>query len=71
MRLFLRGVVPLMGQFIGGDRAAYTYLPRSVDGFLSADALARAFEEVGLQDVGYKRMGLGAVAIHWGTKLDQ
>ena len=66
-RLFFYHGVPLMGQLIGGDRAAYTYLPRSVDRFLSVDALARLFEEVGLRDVGYRRMGLGAVAVHWGS----
>ena len=71
MRLFLHRVVPLMGQLVGGDRAAYTYLPRSVDGFLSAEALAQVFEDAGLQEVGYRRMGLGAVAVHWGTKPDK
>ena len=67
-RLFFHHVVPLMGQLIARDRAAYTYLPRSVDEFLSVDALARHFEEIGLDDVGYLRMGLGAVVVHWGTK---
>ena len=66
-RLFFHSMVPLMGQLIGGDREAYTYLPRSVDGFLSVDALARLFEDVGLEDVGYRRLGFGAVAVHWGT----
>ena len=68
IRLFLRYLVPLMGQLVAGDRAAYTYLPRSVDRFLTADALAGLFGEVGLVEVGYRRMGLGAVAVHWGTK---
>ena len=68
LRLFFHHVVPLMGQIIAGDRAAYTYLPQSVDGFHSADELARHFEEAGLEKVGYRRMGLGAVAVHWGTK---
>ena len=66
-RLFFHHVVPLMGQLIAGDRAAYTYLPQSVDKFLSVDDVARLFREVGLVDVGYRRMGLGAVAVHWGT----
>ena len=67
-RLFFHQLVPLMGQLIAGDRAAYKYLPRSVDRFLSVEALARLFEEIGLEDVGYLRLGLGAVAVHWGTK---
>ena len=68
IHLGLHHVVPLMGQLIGRDRAAYTYLPRSVDRFLTAQALARTFEEVGLKDVSYLRLGFGAVAVHWGTK---
>ena len=67
-RLFFHHVVPLMGQLVAGDRAAYTYLPRSVDGFVTVEELARLFQDTGLKDVGCRRMGLGAVAVHWGTK---
>ncbi len=66
-RLFFHHVVPLMGQVFAGDRAAYTYLPRSVDGFASVTELARLMAGAGLADVGYRRMGLGAVGLHWGT----
>ena len=65
-RLFFHHVVPLMGQVFAGDRAAYTYLPRSVDGFVSVKELAGLMGEVGLVDVSYRRMGLGAVGLHWG-----
>ena len=68
VRLFLHRMVPLMGQLIAGDRAAYTYLTQSMDGFYSVAALARLFEESGMENVGYLRLGLGAVAVHWGTK---
>ena len=64
---FFHHVVPLMGQLIGGDRAAYTYLPQSVERFLTVAGLAQAFEQAGLEDVGHRRVGMGAVAIHWGT----
>ena len=66
-RLFFHHVVPLMGQVFAGDRDAYTYLPRSVDGFLSVKELAALMTDVGLVDVGYRRVGLGAVGLHWGT----
>ena len=68
IRWYFHRVVPLLGQVVAGDREAYTYLPESVDRFLSADALAGIFEEAGLIDVGYKKMGFGAVAVHWGGK---
>ena len=67
-RLWFHHIVPFMGQVIARDRAAYTYLPRSVDKFLTVSALSELFSDVGLQDMRYRRMGLGAVVIHWGTK---
>lgn len=68
LRLYSLAVIPLLGQVIGRDRAAYTYLPQSVDHFLEADQLAAQFRELGLSDVSYLRMGFGAVTLHWGYK---
>ncbi len=67
-RLYSRHLVPILGAMVAGDRAAYTYLPRSVDRFLEADALAKLLRELGLVQVEYRRLGLGTVAIHWGVK---
>lgn len=67
-RLYFRGVVPALGQLVAGDRSAYTYLPESVDYFLTADGLADVFRRAGLVDVGYRRLGLGGVALHYGDK---
>ena len=68
LQLYFRRLVPLMGQLAAGNRAAYTYLPQSVDRFLDADRLAGLFRELGLVDVGYQRLGLGAVTLHWGLR---
>ena len=65
-RPFFHGVVPLIGQLVGGDRSAYTYLPQSVDYFLQADRLAELLGEVGLGQVSYRRLGFGTVTVHWG-----
>ena len=67
-RLYFHGIVPLVGQLVAGDRGAYTYLPQSVDYFLQADRLAALFEEVGLAGVGYRMLGFGTVAMHYGVK---
>ena len=67
-RLYFHGIVPLIGQLVAGDRNAYTYLPQSVDYFLQADRLADLFSNVGLAEVGYRKLGFGTVAIHYGTK---
>ena len=66
--LYFSRWVPLLGQVLAGDREAYTYLPSSVDGFPSAEELSDLFRESGLVDVGYRKLNMGTVAVHWGTK---
>ena len=67
-RLYFHHLVPRLGQLVAGDRAAYTYLPSSVDYFLTADGLAEVYRDAGLVKVGYRRLGLGGVARHFGEK---
>ena len=59
-------VIPAIGAFVAGDRQAYTYLPQSVDRFVTPDELAELMEDVGLRDVSYRRLGLGTIALHVG-----
>ena len=66
VQLHFRYVTPWLGAVLAGDREAYTYLPESVQGFLSADELASMMEHVGLRHVSYRKLALGAVAIHVG-----
>ena len=68
IRWYFHLLVPLMGQIVAGNRAAYTYLPDSVDVFLQADRLAELLSETGLVDVGYRSLGFGAVTLHWGQR---
>ncbi|HET7344060.1 MAG TPA: ubiquinone/menaquinone biosynthesis methyltransferase [Methylomirabilota bacterium] len=65
--LYFNRVVPLVGALVAGDRAAYTYLPRSVERFVTPAALARLMTAAGLRDVRYRRLGLGTIAIHVGV----
>ena len=67
-RVYFRGVVPQLGALLAGSKEAYTYLPDSVDSFLSAQQLAGMMESVGLQRVRYQMMGLGALALHVGER---
>jgi demethylmenaquinone methyltransferase/2-methoxy-6-polyprenyl-1,4-benzoquinol methylase len=46
---------------------AYSYLPHSLEGFPAAEELAATMRRVGLQDVSFKRLAFGAVALHVGT----
>jgi len=65
-RAYFHHVVPRLGALVGGDREAYTYLPQSVDRFLTPPGLSTLMEAVGLRGVKYRRLGLGTVTIHTG-----
>jgi demethylmenaquinone methyltransferase/2-methoxy-6-polyprenyl-1,4-benzoquinol methylase len=67
-RLYFHGAVPWLGKLAAGEQEAYTYLPRSVDIFLDAKALAAAMRQAGFTDVRYKKVGMGTVALHTGVK---
>jgi demethylmenaquinone methyltransferase / 2-methoxy-6-polyprenyl-1,4-benzoquinol methylase len=65
-RFYFHHIVPWIGQLVGGDREAYSYLPQSVDRFVTPGELVSLMEKVGLRAVTYKRVGLGTVTIHTG-----
>jgi len=65
--LYFNRLVPLIGAAVAGDRAAYTYLPQSVERFVTPRQLAQMMEKAGLRDVGYRRLALGTIAVHVGT----
>jgi demethylmenaquinone methyltransferase / 2-methoxy-6-polyprenyl-1,4-benzoquinol methylase len=68
IQVYLKHIVPLLGRFVAGDRAAYTYLPETTMQFLTADQLAGVAEKAGFENVVYRRMNFGTVAIHSGQK---
>jgi demethylmenaquinone methyltransferase / 2-methoxy-6-polyprenyl-1,4-benzoquinol methylase len=61
-----RRSAPLLGSMFG-RRDAYSYLPQSLEGFPNPDELVRTMVRAGLVDVSYRRLALGAVALHRGT----
>ncbi|MFV9506438.1 MAG: bifunctional demethylmenaquinone methyltransferase/2-methoxy-6-polyprenyl-1,4-benzoquinol methylase UbiE [Oscillochloridaceae bacterium umkhey_bin13] len=68
-RLYFEQVVPWIGQLLGGDRSAYTYLPQSARAFPSPERLATIMHEAGWQYVTYRYAGMGAVAMHVGARV--
>ena len=70
-RLYFHSMVPLIGKLIARDRAAYTYLPQSVDRFYYAENLAGILKDSGLERVNYHRLGFGTVCLHWGDKPER
>jgi len=65
---YLHILIPLLGQLIVRDRAAYTYLPTSTQNFKTPDDLADAMRQAGLVDVRYRRFMLGVMVVHIGTR---
>jgi demethylmenaquinone methyltransferase/2-methoxy-6-polyprenyl-1,4-benzoquinol methylase len=59
-------VVPRMGGLVGGDRAAYGYLPASAKRFPPPTELAQAMSAAGLEHVAWRGFMGGIVALHHG-----
>ena len=66
--LYFRHVTPWIGAILAGEREAYTYLPESVEGFMSAGELASLMEQASLHNVTVRKLALGSVAIIGGEK---
>lgn len=66
-RLWFDVVVPVLGRVLPGGEA-YTYLPASVRRFPGPDDLSALLEHAGFEDVRYRLLGGGIVALHVGTK---
>ncbi|HXM94349.1 MAG TPA: bifunctional demethylmenaquinone methyltransferase/2-methoxy-6-polyprenyl-1,4-benzoquinol methylase UbiE [Candidatus Dormibacteraeota bacterium] len=65
-RWYFRSVLPRIGGFLSGDRAAYTYLPKSVSRFFRPPELASLMTAVGFQSVEFRVWTFGTVALHTG-----
>jgi demethylmenaquinone methyltransferase/2-methoxy-6-polyprenyl-1,4-benzoquinol methylase len=65
-RLYFQQLSPRIAALLGGDAAAYRYLPRSVAAFPGADGLAARMRDAGFARVRYERLSLGIAAIHVG-----
>jgi demethylmenaquinone methyltransferase / 2-methoxy-6-polyprenyl-1,4-benzoquinol methylase len=66
--LYFYHAVPIIGVLLTGQRTAYTYLPHSLTAFLSPEQIVAVMEDTGWQDVCYRRLMLGTVAVHVGVR---
>jgi len=67
-RFYMFAILPLIGGLLSGNKEAYTYLPHSIEEFLSPEELKQAMEGVGLKDVRFYSLTWGITWVHVGTK---
>jgi demethylmenaquinone methyltransferase/2-methoxy-6-polyprenyl-1,4-benzoquinol methylase len=68
IRFHLHTVIPTLGKLIAGQAEAYEYLPDTTENFLAPERLAARLVEAGFQEVGFRRLMFGTIAIHWGVR---
>jgi demethylmenaquinone methyltransferase/2-methoxy-6-polyprenyl-1,4-benzoquinol methylase len=67
-RWYFQAVLPRIGGMISGDKAAYTYLPKSVERFFQPAELQETMLESGYASVEARVWTGGTVALHTGQK---
>jgi demethylmenaquinone methyltransferase/2-methoxy-6-polyprenyl-1,4-benzoquinol methylase len=67
-RFYSHRILPWIGGLLSGNRAAYEYLPASVDGFPSPEGLRSLMEDAGFTDVSVVHLTFGIVTVHQGRK---
>ena len=66
--IYLRMIIPAIGQIVAGEAKAYRYLPESTQYFMRAEELLESMRMAGFKEVGFRRFMAGTMAIHWGYK---
>lgn len=64
IRFYFARLLPVIGGLVSGSRAAYTYLPTSVVGFMSPTVLARSLVDAGFDTVRHRLQSMGLSAVH-------
>ena len=65
--LVCQTLLPRLGALFG-SKAAYTYLPKSVERFMSREELAESMKRAGFIDVEWRDFMFGNVCLHFGRK---
>ncbi|MFD0980047.1 bifunctional demethylmenaquinone methyltransferase/2-methoxy-6-polyprenyl-1,4-benzoquinol methylase UbiE [Tropicimonas aquimaris] len=62
-------VIPPMGQIVANDRDSYQYLVESIRKFPNQERFAEMIRNAGFEQVKYRNMSMGIVALHSGWKI--
>ena len=67
-RFYFAELMPRITGLLSGQPAAYRYLPRSVQDFLTPAELKSTMERIDLRSVRYRSLALGTVYLHVGER---
>ena len=62
-------LIPLIGQFVVGEKEPYEYLIKSIEQFINQDELIELMEKNNFQKCYYRNLSGGIVSIHSGYKI--
>jgi len=68
MNLYSRSLMPALGGWLSKDRAAYAYLPASVQVFPEGDAFEERLSRAGLQPLRQRRLSMGISSVYIARK---
>jgi len=67
-RFYFHRVMPFFGRLVSKDKAAYTYLPKSVDAFPEGADFVRIMEKTGLRECSASALTGGIASLYRGRK---
>ena len=62
-------LIPIIGQFVVGEKEPYEYLIKSIEQFINQDELINLMEKNNFQKCSYRNLSGGIVSIHSGWKI--
>ncbi len=62
-------LIPIIGQFVVGEKEPYEYLIKSIEQFINQDELIELMEENNFKKCFYRNLSGGIVSIHSGWKI--
>jgi demethylmenaquinone methyltransferase/2-methoxy-6-polyprenyl-1,4-benzoquinol methylase len=65
---YFKIVLPRIGRVVSSDKAAYTYLPESVEAFPDGEDFKKILNDIGFKDTACKFLTLGISSIYTGQK---
>ena len=67
-KFYLRRVLPLVAKLVARNPEAYSYLGESIEAWPNQTEFAEQIDKAGYENVGFKNLSLGIVAVHYGEK---